>query len=161
MPEVREITMSDSDRLASRLAAAIRAGHRFDSDLSYDPERCGCESCLRGDAIMAELNQPATREATERLLAQAREYGEQLIVTFDAACRRRSAEAGEHARGICGRLADELGLRLVDQVRLMVVRDYRDRHGLCSWCAAKDGWFEQISSSHEPEDQEDQEDDER
>ena len=52
--------MSDSDRLASRLAAAIRAGHRFDSDLSYDPERCGCESCLRGDAIMAELNQPAT-----------------------------------------------------------------------------------------------------
>lgn len=65
--------MSDSDRLASRLAAAIRAGHRFDSDLSYDPERCGCESCLRGDAIMAELNQPATREATERLLAQARE----------------------------------------------------------------------------------------
>jgi len=132
---------------ASRLTDALRAGHRFDYDLSYDPRHCGCQSCRRGDVIMAELTQPATREATERLLAQAREYREHLIVTFDAACRRRSAEDGARARAICGRLSDELGVRLVDQVRAMVIRDYGDHHGQCSWCAAKDGWFEQISSS--------------
>src|SRR5712692_5704905 len=145
--------MSASDQLASRLTAAIRAGHRFDADLSYDPHRCGCENCLRGDALMADLNQPATREATARLLAQAREYREQLIVTFDAACRRRSAEDGERARGICGRLSDELGVTLVDQVRRMVVRDNGDHHSLCSWCAA-DGWLEQIHQPKEPEEDE-------
>jgi len=140
--------------LAARLTAAIRAGHRFDYDLSYDPHRCGCESCHRGGALMAELLQPATREATERLLAQAREYRERLIVTFDAACRRRSAEDGARARAICGRLADELGVTLVDQVRRGVVRGYGDHHGPCPWCAAKDGWFEQISS-RQPEEPDD------
>src|SRR5260370_21629292 len=85
VPEVREITMSDSDRLAFRLAAAVRARHRFDSDLSYDPERCGCESCLRGEAIMAQLNQPATHQATERLVAQAREDGDHRTVTLEPA----------------------------------------------------------------------------
>jgi hypothetical protein len=146
--------MSVDDQLATRLTAAIRAGHRFDYDLSYDPHRCGCESCLRGDALMAELLQPATRAATERLLEQAREYREQLIVTFDAACRRRSAEDGERARRICGRLSDELGMTLTDQVRRGVVRDYGDHHGSCSWCDARDGWWEQISG-HTPENLED------
>jgi len=138
-------TMSTDDRLATRLTAAIRAGHRFDYDLSYDPHRCGCEGCLRGDALMADLLQPASRAATERLLEQARAYREQLIITFDAACRRRSAEDGERARHLCGRLADELGIPLVDQIRRGVVRDYADHHGPCSWCDARDGWEEQIS----------------
>jgi hypothetical protein len=141
-----------SDSLSARLRAAIRAGHRFDYDLSYDPHRCGCENCLRGDALMAELRQPGTREATERLLELAREYRELLIVTFDAACRRRSAEDGDRAGRICGRLIDELGIPLADQVRGMVVRDYGEHHGQCSWCDAKDGWFEQISSPDPEED---------
>ena len=102
---------------------------------------------------MADLFQPGTREVTERLLAHARAYREQLIVTFDAACHRRSAEEGEHARGICGRLADELGVTLVDQVRRMVVRDYGDHHGECTWCEVNDGWSEQIS--HKPDEPED------
>lgn len=137
--------------LAARLTAGIRAGHRFDADFSYDPERCRCEECLRSDAIMADLLRPETLEATVRLLAQAREYHAQLRVTFDAACRRRTAEEGEGAREICGRLADELGGTLADQVRRMVVRDYGDHHGACSWCAAGDGWFAQISHRQDNE----------
>jgi hypothetical protein len=95
--------------------------------------------------LMADLLAPATRAETERLIEKARAYRDHLAVTFDAACRRRSAEDGERARAVCGRLSDELGVTLVDLVRRKTVRDYGNYHGECPWCAARDGWFEQIS----------------
>jgi hypothetical protein len=79
--------------------------------------------------MLADLLQPATRAETERLLEQAREYRQHLIVVFDAACGLTSTAAavGDAAVAACGKLSDDLGADLVDQVRRMLVREYADR----------------------------------
>src|SRR5262249_45691243 len=130
-----ELTDEPKD-VASRLTAAIRRGHRFQIDLTHSPDNCGCPVCLEGDAMLADLMQPATRDATEKLLRMAREYRQHLITVFDAACERAPATVdGEAARMACHRLADELGVTLTDQVRRMLFRECRDGRK-CPWCSS-------------------------
>jgi hypothetical protein len=139
------------DDLAKRLEDAMRTGHRWSHDLRYvpAPDANACESCRRGDALMAELLAPATRADTERLIEKARAYREHLIVWCDAACRRRSAEDGEHAQAVCFRLTDELGVTLVGFIHRLMVIAYTHSHGRCHWCSQGDGWMDQIFRGRE------------
>jgi hypothetical protein len=82
--------------------------------------------------MLAELLRPETRAATEHLLALAREYRRNLIKVFDATCARAPTTSDSAAAtAACGRLADELGVALVDQVRRMVIHEDR----VCPWCS--------------------------
>jgi hypothetical protein len=94
---------------------------------------------------MANLLATDTRAEVERLIEKVREYRDNLTAIFDAACRRRMADGGAHARAACARLSDDLGVTLLDQVRRMTIRSYGDNHGECEWCAAGEDWWPQVT----------------
>ena len=123
----------------------LRAGHRFEYDLSYHPEHCPpsrpCTGCSRQTRLLTELLVPATRKATLRLLAQARRYQHWLTRSGLLVDRAIWYEEGDHdrARQHRARLEDTLGNALISHVRRVTGRLYGEQEGRClgallGWC---------------------------